>query len=62
MDLSQQIHHFLSGISLASLVERQEVKDIASRQDNKREKDLIAVGSDQVVQSDAVAFDENKLT
>jgi Rrf2 family iron-sulfur cluster assembly transcriptional regulator len=32
-DLSQQIHSFLSGISLASLVERQEVRRIAQRQD-----------------------------
>lgn len=34
-DLSQQIHSFLSGISLGSLVERQEVKAVARRQDNK---------------------------
>ena len=32
-DLSEQIHHFLSGISLASLVARQEVRDVSSRQD-----------------------------
>lgn len=31
-DLSEQIHSFLSAISLGSLVERQEVKEIASRQ------------------------------
>lgn len=31
-DLSAQIHHFLSGISLASLVERREVQVIAERQ------------------------------
>jgi Rrf2 family iron-sulfur cluster assembly transcriptional regulator len=32
-DLSDQIHDFLSGISLASLVERREIRDIAARQD-----------------------------
>lgn len=32
-DLSEQIHHFLSGISLASLVERQEVREVSARQD-----------------------------
>jgi len=31
-DLSAQIHTFLSGISLASLVERQEVQQVAERQ------------------------------
>lgn len=34
-DLSEQIHHFLEGISLADLVARREVKDIADRQDRK---------------------------
>lgn len=34
-DLSEQIHNFLAGISLASLVERQEVKDVANRQDQR---------------------------
>lgn len=37
-DLSEQIHQFLAGISLASLVERQEVREVAERQD-KRETD-----------------------
>lgn len=31
-DLSDQIHGFLSGISLANLVERREVQDISARQ------------------------------
>src|SRR5690606_13318910 len=31
-DLSEQIHHFLSGISLASLVQRNEVQAVAARQ------------------------------
>lgn len=33
-DLSEQIHKFLAGISLANLVERHDVKAIAERQDN----------------------------
>ncbi len=41
-DLSEQIHTFLSGISLASLVERREIQLIASRQ-NLREADQIAM-------------------
>lgn len=32
-DLSEQIHHFLSGISLASLVARQEVREVSARLD-----------------------------
>lgn len=31
-DLSEQIHHFLSGITLASLVDRREVQAVAGRQ------------------------------
>lgn len=34
-DLSQQIHDFLNGISLADLVARHEVKDVAQRQDRR---------------------------
>lgn len=41
-DLSDQIHTFLSGISLASLVERREIQQIATRQ-NHREADQIAM-------------------
>lgn len=41
-DLSVQIHQFLSGISLASLVERREVQQIASRQ-HHRELEQIAM-------------------
>jgi len=32
-DLSEQIHQFLSGISLASLVERNDIREISARQD-----------------------------
>ena len=35
MDLSDQIHQFLSAITLGSLVERQEVRQVAERQDKK---------------------------
>lgn len=34
-DLSTQIHNFLEGISLAQLVAKREVKDIAEQQDRK---------------------------
>lgn len=34
-DLSNQIHNFLEGISLAHLVAKREVKDIADQQDRK---------------------------
>ena len=34
-DLSEQIHNFLNGISLADLVERAEVQEVARRQDNR---------------------------
>ncbi len=36
-DLSQQIHAFLGGISLADLVARHEVQDVASRQDEQQD-------------------------
>ncbi len=35
-DLSDQIHNFLSGISLTSLVKRREVQSISARQDSRR--------------------------
>ena len=34
-DLSHQIHEFLSGISLADLVTRREVQEVAQRQDQR---------------------------
>ena len=34
MDLSQQIHSFLNGISLQSLVDRSEIRKVAERQDS----------------------------
>lgn len=36
-DLSDQIHDFLSGISLASLVERNDVKAVSERQDSRQQ-------------------------
>ena len=37
-DLSEQIHGFLSEISLASLVERREVQDVHARQEQRERK------------------------
>lgn len=39
-DLSEQIHHFLQGISLGSLVERHDVREISERQERKREQTI----------------------
>ena len=33
-ELSDEIHHFLSGIDLASIIEKREVRQIAARQDS----------------------------
>lgn len=44
-DLSQQIHGFLSQISLANLVSRSEVQDIKARQEARGEQDDILVAS-----------------
>ncbi len=41
MDLSDQIHDFLSGISLQDLVARQDVQRVAQRQDMRAGEDLI---------------------
>ena len=40
-DLSKQIHQFLSGISLADLVAKQDVIEVAERQDQKQSLDII---------------------
>lgn len=42
-DLSDQIYNFLANISLGSLVEKQVVQDIASRQENNELKEPTAV-------------------
>ncbi|MGB0468066.1 MAG: Fe-S cluster assembly transcription factor [Pontibacterium sp.] len=44
-DLSSQIHNFLSDITLASLVARKDVKDVAERQD-RRQLEQIIIGTD----------------
>ena len=44
-DLSEQIHHFLSGISLANLMERREVIQVSERQGH-RETAPQAAGAD----------------
>ena len=41
MDLSAQIHQFLSGINLASLVERKEIMAVAQRQARERSESHI---------------------
>ena len=38
-DLSEQIHRFLSGISLSQLVERREVQNISARQEARSQRD-----------------------
>ncbi|MBT3411728.1 MAG: Fe-S cluster assembly transcriptional regulator IscR [Halieaceae bacterium] len=45
-DLSDQIHGFLSQISLANLVERKEVRHISARQDARAEQDEALVLSE----------------
>jgi len=47
-DLSSEIHQFLAGIDLASIIERRDVKQIAARQDAVREEQLDAVEGELV--------------
>jgi Rrf2 family transcriptional regulator, iron-sulfur cluster assembly transcription factor len=47
-DLSEQIHNFLSGISLASLVDRREVQDVSARQ-ARRERERTHVQRDAAI-------------
>jgi Rrf2 family iron-sulfur cluster assembly transcriptional regulator len=44
-DLSDQIHSFLENITLQSLVERQEIRDISDRQDNYQKNRIDVVDS-----------------
>ncbi|WP_086931146.1 Fe-S cluster assembly transcriptional regulator IscR [Agarilytica rhodophyticola] len=48
-DLSEQIHRFLSGISLASLVDRHEVQRVAQRQGEKEQQDLKVISASSIV-------------
>lgn len=41
-DLSDQIHSFLGGISLADLVARREVQNVANRQDEQQDNKIVA--------------------
>ncbi|GAB3109241.1 Fe-S cluster assembly transcriptional regulator IscR [Aestuariicella hydrocarbonica] len=43
-DLSDQIHDFLNGITLASLVDRQEVREVSERQNMEQPLELISAG------------------
>lgn len=43
-DLSDQIHDFLSGITLAGLVARQEVREVSERQNMEQKLELIEAG------------------
>ena len=44
-DLSDQIHDFLNGITLASLVARQDVRDVSERQNSEQSLELIEAGN-----------------
>ncbi|HIG41799.1 MAG: Fe-S cluster assembly transcriptional regulator IscR [bacterium] len=46
-DLSDQIHQFLSSIDLASLIEKRQVREVAARQELRRE-DLIRLSTQEV--------------
>ncbi|WP_430459582.1 Fe-S cluster assembly transcriptional regulator IscR [Thalassolituus sp. LLYu03] len=46
LDLSDQIHQFLRGITLASLIERKEIQSIAERQDNGARNRIEAIFSE----------------
>jgi len=46
-DLSAQIHRFLSGISLADLVARKDVRQVADRQDRRQLDNIIMSASAQ---------------
>lgn len=52
-DLSNQIHSFLSNISLADLVARQDVKVVADRQDRKHNEQIILSSVDSLLPSKA---------
>ena len=53
-DLSDQIHNFLSGISLADLVARKDVREVALRQEQNQSEQLIVSSSGQPVAKAAV--------
>ncbi|MCG8673609.1 MAG: Fe-S cluster assembly transcriptional regulator IscR [Pseudomonadales bacterium] len=52
MDLSCQIHKFLSGISLQALVDRSEIRKVAERQDNlqnQQRHEAMSIESEAVI-------------
>jgi len=53
-DLSDQIHSFLSGISLADLVARKDVREVALRQEQHQSEQLIVSSSGQPAAKAAV--------
>ncbi|MCV6588389.1 MAG: Fe-S cluster assembly transcriptional regulator IscR [Marinobacterium sp.] len=53
-DLSDQIHGFLSGISLADLVAQRDVQEVAQRQDQEQSEQLIVSSSGQSAAAAAV--------
>ena len=53
-DLSEQIHSFLSGISLAHLVERREVQSISARQEARSQQS----GAEAVTQGETLSLAE----
>lgn len=53
-DLSDQIHSFLSGISLADLVARKDVREVALRQEKNQSEQLIVSSSGQPAAKAAV--------
>ncbi|WP_027858281.1 Fe-S cluster assembly transcriptional regulator IscR [Marinobacterium jannaschii] len=54
-DLSAQIHNFLSGISLADLVARKDVRQVADRQDRRQLDNIIMSASVQSAAEKATA-------
>lgn len=54
-DLSDQIHNFLSQISLANLVERREVQDISARQEARAQDNLDAEPTEQQAETLSLA-------
>ncbi|WP_372739599.1 Fe-S cluster assembly transcriptional regulator IscR [Neptunomonas sp.] len=48
-DLSNQIHSFLNGISLADLVVRKDVKDVADRQDRRHSSQVFLTATDSLL-------------
>jgi len=48
IDLSDQIHAFLRGITLKSLIEREEVRQIADRQDESSANRIDAILNEEV--------------